>query len=161
MTVVALPAGGSSSRDVLVTRPFCAIGGTAGPESAGLPLVFVDWLSINQVHPAGGLPEVDSGCVIGCGEDGEVEWLTARAVRHEGSFETSVSVRCDGHRVTFSGNASRFGRADNLFGFCFGEALRRVNAILAHYGAAAVHGRPADGVRRRWANRRAVDGRAA
>jgi hypothetical protein len=67
-------------------------------------------------------------------EGGELVWKTVRAVKHEGSFETSVNVRCDGHRVTFSGNVSRFGRADNFFGFGFVECLRRVNALLSHYG---------------------------
>lgn len=110
----------------LVTRPFCATDGTTHG-------VFVDWLTIRQEHPAGGLPRVDSGCVMSVGKDGEVEWLTARALRHAGSFETSVNVRCDGHLVTFSGNVSRFGRSDNLFGFAFSEALRRINAIMAHY----------------------------
>jgi II/X family phage/plasmid replication protein len=71
--------------------------------------------------------------VLACDEDGQVKWKTTSAVKHEGSFETSLNVRCDGHRVTFSGNVSRFGRSDNLFGFDFWECLRRVNAVLAHY----------------------------
>jgi hypothetical protein len=95
--------------------------------------VFVDWLSIAQEHPAGGLPLVDAGCVLGCDAEGDVEWKAVRAVQHKGSHETTVNVRCDGHRVSFSGNVSRFGRRDNLFGFGFDECLRRVNAILGCY----------------------------
>lgn len=102
------------------------------PEAA--PSIFVDWLTISQEHPAGGLPVVDSGCVMGFTEDGEIEWKTTRAVKHEGSFETSLNVRCDGHRIVFSGNVSRFGRSDNLFGFGFWQCLARVNAVLGHYG---------------------------
>jgi hypothetical protein len=119
-----------AGRDGLVTRPVCATGGT---EAAPAPF-FVDWLSISQAHPQGGLPLVDSGCVMGCDEDGQVRWKTTSAVKHEGSFETSLQVKCDGHRVVFSGNVSRFGRAENLFGFDFWECLRRINAVLTHYG---------------------------
>jgi II/X family phage/plasmid replication protein len=124
------PAVRPEGRDVLVTRPVSATDGTEQRESTRF---FVDWLSISQVHTEGGLPEVDAGCVMGINEGGELEWKTTRAVKHEGSFETSLNVRCDGHRVTFSGNVSRFGRPDNLFGFDFWECLDRVNAVLAHY----------------------------
>lgn len=139
---------GGVGRDVLVTRPESLTGEIHArlfprceklkPVAGvfpGQPLpFFVDWLSISQVHPAGGLPHVDSGCVAGFTADGEFEWKTVRAVKHEGSFETSLNVRCDGYRVTFSGNVSRFGRPDNLFGFDFWTCLERVNRVLAHYG---------------------------
>lgn len=121
------PAGRPSGRDVLVTRPVSPIFGNPAP-------FFVDWLSISQVHTEGGLPVVDAGCVMGIDDSGELEWKTTRAVKHEGSFETSLNVRSDGFRVTFSGNVSRFGRPDNLFGFDFWACLDRVNAVLHHYG---------------------------
>ncbi|QBM27948.1 phage/plasmid replication protein, II/X family [Hydrogenophaga pseudoflava] len=117
-------------RKVLVTPSESLTGETTQLQE---PAFFVDWLSISQVHTEGGLPLVDSGCVMGVDESGELEWKTSKAVKHEGSFETSLNVRCDGFRVTFSGNVSRFGRADNLFGFDFWECLRRVNAVLDHY----------------------------
>lgn len=94
---------------------------------------FVDWITISQEHPAGGLPLVDSGSVTAVDEAGELEWRTTKAVKHEGSFETSVNVKCDGFRVTVSGNLSRFGRKENLFGFGIWDVLDRVNALLAHY----------------------------
>jgi hypothetical protein len=94
----------------------------------------VDWVSISQVHPEGGLPQVDSGAVWAADEDGAIEWRTLKAVRHVGSFETSLAVRCDGHRVTVSGNVSRFGRPDNLFGYGWRECVQRVNVVLAGYG---------------------------
>lgn len=144
---------GGVGRDVLVTRPVCLTGETEAavlthealfprftPEPVqrvlpGDPVpFFVDWLSISQVYPEGGLPQVDAGCVAGFTADGELDWKTVRAVKHEGSFETSLNVRCDGYRVTFSGNVSRFGRPDNLFGFDFWTCLERVNRVLAHYG---------------------------
>jgi hypothetical protein len=66
--------------------------------------------------------------------DGELVWKSCRAVEHAGSYDTSVNVRCDGERVTLSGNLSRFGRRDNLFGFGFAECLQRANELLAHFG---------------------------
>ena len=124
-------------RDGLVTRPVCLTGETfqhslshRGTEPVPF---FVDWLSISQVYPEGGLPVVDSGCVLAVDESGQLKWKTTSSVKHEGSFETSVNVRCDGYRVTFSGNVSRFGRSDNLFGFDFWECLRRINAVLGYY----------------------------
>lgn len=134
----AHPVAGPEGRDDLVTRPVClkneipaANHRTDQDEDAPF---FVDWISIAQDHPAGGLPVVDSGCVIGCAEGGEIEWKTTKAVKHLGSFETSVNVKSDGFRVTVTGNVSRFGRAENLFGFGFWACLERVNAILAYYG---------------------------
>ena len=118
---------GSPGREALVTPPVCLTDETAAP-------FFIDWVSMSQVHSEGGLPQVDSGCVWAADEDGAIEWRTLKAVKHEGSFETSVNVRCDGFRVTFSGNASRFGRSDNLFGYGWRECVKRINAILAFYG---------------------------
>ncbi len=113
----------------LVTPLPSATGGTNGTPAP----FFVDWLSISQIHPEGGLPEVDSGCVLGVDEDGQLRWKTVASVKHEGSFDTSLQVKCDGFRVTFSGNVSRFGRMENVWGYDFWECLRRVNAVLAHY----------------------------
>jgi len=136
------PAPARFGRDGLVTRPVCLTGETFAPKEgaqiafpgeAEAPF-FVDWLTISQDHPAGGLPCVDAGTVWASDDAGEIEWKSVRRVQHEGSFETSVSVRCDGFRVEFSGNVSRFGRGDNLFGFSLSECFERVNAILAYYG---------------------------
>lgn len=120
----------SSERDVLVTRPFCLTGETEAP-------FFIDWLTITQVHPGADLPAVDSGCVMGCDTDGVLAWKTVKARKHEGSWETSLMVKCDGERVTVSGNAGRFGRQDNLFGYGLSECLRRLADVLAHYGLPA------------------------
>ena len=141
----ARPADGG--RDVLVTRPGSTENGTAravyrawdqGAQRVveriyDVPF-FVDWLSVSQVWPDGGLPLVDAGTVMACDSDGVLEWSTCKSVQHQGSFETVVNVKCDGHRITFSGNVSRFGRRDNLFGFGFFECMSRVNDILLHYG---------------------------
>lgn len=45
-----------------------------------------------------------------------------------------VEVRCDGHQVEFSGNISRYGRQDNLFGFTFADSIERINELLKSLG---------------------------
>lgn len=121
------PEGG---RDGLVTRPVCLTGETFDDSAP----FFVDWLTISQEHTQGGLPVVDAGAVWCVDEDGEVEWKTTKAVKHEGSWETSLAVKCDGFRVSLAGNVGRFGRRDNVFGFGLVECLRRANEVLAFYG---------------------------
>lgn len=119
-------ATGATGRDGLVTRPVCLTDET-------VPF-FVDWLTVSQVHPEGGLPLVDAGVVWRTDEDGAVRWRTVVAAKHEGSFDTHLSVKCDGSRVTLSGNLSRFGRPDNLFGFGLNACLRICDRVLATYG---------------------------
>ena len=139
--------------DVLVTRHQNPTGGTKADQTEGLPApvyrlgegqavyfgpdapepFFVDWLSLYQDHEHE-LPVVDAGCVMGVDEHGELVWKTTRAVRIEGSHDSSVNVRCDGHRVSFDGNVSRFGRPSNLFGFSLAECMRRVNELLQTLG---------------------------
>lgn len=122
-------AADGAGRDDVVTRPVSLTGET--------PPFFVDWLSVAQDYPEGGLPEVDAGCVWKADADGVIEWRTVASARHEGSYETSVNVKCDGFRVSVSGNMSRFGRPDNLFGFDLAECFRRVNRVLSVYGLPA------------------------
>lgn len=115
--------------------------------------VFCDWLTVYQDHPDGGLPILNDGNVVRFEPDafrqsidfetGEVrpmfdatkaEYCVSRRMEHEGSFETKVSVRCDGRRVELSGNVGRFGRPDNLFGLKVLETIERANQILAVLG---------------------------
>lgn len=97
---------------------------------------FIDWLSLRQTHDHD-LPEINAGVVCGMDVHGEIVWRTTRPSVIEGSHETSVQIRCDGQTVFFSGNVSRFGRSNNLFGFDLAACLRRVNAILARLGLPA------------------------
>lgn len=94
---------------------------------------FIDWLSMRQEY-AQELPQVCAGVVWAADEEGSVKWRTVKAKAIEGSYETSVQIRCDGHVVQFSGNVSRFCRTDNLFGFDFDQCLEIVNEILASQG---------------------------
>lgn len=64
----------------------------------------------------------------------KAEYTVSRKMEHEGSFDTRVSVRCDGRRVELSGNVGRFGRADNLFGLRVLETVELASKIIAALG---------------------------
>lgn len=139
----AFTVSASSSLDVL-----CPIGMD----------VFCDWLTAYQDHPDGGLPVLNDGYVVRFEADafrhgsklldeetGELtpacvfdaskaEYTVSRRMEHEGSYDTSICVRCDGRRVELSGNVGRFGRPDNLFGLPVFETVNRANEILATLG---------------------------
>lgn len=97
---------------------------------------FIDWLSIKQQHVPGSIPDFGSGVVLKVDSDGLPEWESVAAVQHEGSFSTSVRIRSHGGLVEFSGNPSRFGREDNLFGFTtvFDALHSMVNPLLVSLG---------------------------
>jgi hypothetical protein len=94
---------------------------------------FIDWITISQVHNNGGLPVVAGGLVESFDENGEKEWQTLKYIQHEGSFESKILVRCDGNVVYLSGNVSRFGRPDNLFGLSLPQVIDKANQILSFY----------------------------
>lgn len=115
--------------------------------------VFCDWLTAYQDHFDGVLPVINDGFVVRFEPDafrksldfatGELrpmfdatkaEYTVSRRMEHEGSYETKVSVRCDGRRVELSGNVGRFGRPDNLFGCKVLETIEIANTILAALG---------------------------
>ncbi|GJL73525.1 MAG: hypothetical protein NMNS01_27240 [Nitrosomonas sp.] len=95
--------------------------------------VFVDYLTIRQVHVEK-LPVINGGQVIRIDQDGEVDYVVDARVGLEGSFDSRVEIRCDGHQVEFSGNIARYGRSDNLFGFSFAQSIRRINELLKSLG---------------------------
>lgn len=94
---------------------------------------FVDWLSLEQDYDYD-IPEFNGGMVQATDVHGEVQWRTVKPTQVGGSFDTSVQIRSHANRVKFSGNVSRFGRADNFFGYDLGGCLQRVNAIMARLG---------------------------
>ena len=97
---------------------------------------FVDWLTIKQTFDFE-LPLVNAGVVFSVDTHGEVEWQTQRASKIQGSHDTSIQLRSDGHTVVFSGNVSRFGRTNNLFGYSFSDCLRRIAVVLTRFGLPA------------------------
>lgn len=92
---------------------------------------FVDYLTIRQVHSGIKLPIINGGRVLLIDSDGEIEYTVDKRQGLEGSFDSRVEVRCDGYQVEFSGNISRYGRSDNLFGFTFSECIEKINALLS------------------------------
>ncbi len=95
--------------------------------------VFVDYLTIRQDHPEGDLPILNGGRVIRIDSDGELEYMLDARAGLEGSFDSRVELRCNGRTVEFSGNISRYGRQDNLFGYTWEETIKKVNALLAEH----------------------------
>lgn len=66
------------------------------------------------------LIDLDSGDLIS-------DTVTSRKV--QGSYHTSIQIRCDGSTVQVTGNPSKFGRLDNLFGY------RRIDDCVAVFNA--------------------------
>jgi hypothetical protein len=95
--------------------------------------MFIDWISMYQRHEHS-LPLIDDGVVQGVDSDGQLVWQTVRGFQFQGSFDTKIMVSCDGNTVKFSGNPSRFGRPDNVFGYDLATCLRRVNLIVGKLG---------------------------
>lgn len=100
--------------------------------------MFYDWVKIEQVYfdlieP---LPIVASKIKSQTDiETGEVDFNLFSAISHEGSFSTSCRITCDGNKVTFDGNISRFGRMDNFVGFdSIYDAVAAINVLLFSYG---------------------------
>lgn len=97
--------------------------------------MFYDWLKIYQDHDCR-LPCIaDTHNIVVDTDSGEWVSSTQPPVKHEGSFSTSIQIRCSGNRVYVSGNPSRYGRRDNLFGFrTIDQCVSVYNSILSSYG---------------------------
>lgn len=101
-------------------------------ESGEWPL-FIDWLTLRQVHCGSSLPRVVGGFVTSVDADGEIEYELIRRADIEGSYDSRSFLRCDGSVVEFHGNIARFNRSDNVFGYTWPETIRRINdLVLAH-----------------------------
>lgn len=140
-----------------------ALSVVSGGLDAACPIgmdVFCDWLTIYQDHlprKVDGVsvpwPVLNDGYVVRFESDsfsravdletGELravfdaskaEYTVSRRMEHEGSYDTRVSVRCDGSRVELSGNVGRFGRRDNLFGVPVLETVELANDIVRALG---------------------------
>ena len=94
---------------------------------------FCDWISIYQRHAAASLPKLCDGAFLRIDVHGECVNTTLKKLRIEGSHDTSVYLRCDGVTVWFEGNASRFRRPDNVFGYTFMQCIQRINALLEEH----------------------------
>lgn len=95
---------------------------------------FIDWITVTQFHSEGGLPIVSGGVVVNYDSSGAPVFERNKPARHVGSFETGVSVGCDGFRVSLSGNPGRLSRPDNLFNHGIAGTLAACNRVLDGYG---------------------------
>lgn len=95
----------------------------------------IDWLTVAQVHHQP-IPVVGSTLMLFCNVDsGEVESQAVKGLQFEGSYDSRLQVRCDGRRVEVSGNPSRFGRRDNVFGrTSVWECIELYNSVLRDLG---------------------------
>ena len=90
---------------------------------------------MHQEYPEGGLPVVGQHGIIRHDiATGEKISDSVNSMHHEGSYSSSVQIRCTGSSVTVTGNPSRFDRSDNLFGYpTIEQCVRVYNRILADY----------------------------
>jgi hypothetical protein len=97
---------------------------------------FVDYLEMYQDHPEGGLPVVGKKLFWSIDlETGEESQPNPSRLAFEGSYSSTLQIRCDGQRVTVEGNPSRWNRSDNLFGHTTLAACVAVyNRILLELG---------------------------
>jgi len=96
---------------------------------------FIDKLNMHQDHESP-LSIVGSERVIRVDiQTLEVLSDSPKSLKHEGSFSSSVTIRCNGTRVQVTGNPSRWNRAENLFGFTsIDECVAVYNHILLSQG---------------------------
>lgn len=97
--------------------------------------MFFDWLNVYQDHHMI-LPVVGDRVINVCDAlTGEHLHTRQTSVKHAGSYCTSVVIQISGTRITMSGNPSRYGRQDNLFGFTsIADCIEVYNKILTSYG---------------------------
>lgn len=97
----------------------------------------IDWVSIRQQHEASDIVGKNV-CVWLDGQTGAVISEGVGYLSHEGSFSTSVQLRARNGLVEWSGNPSRWGRPDNVFGLTrMKDAVALINRHLAAYGLPA------------------------
>lgn len=94
-----------------------------------------DWLTMSQEHGSGVPKFGDDIMLYQDMETGEIYREVVRGGQHGGSFSTSLRIRCDGNRLEVSGNPSRYGRTDNVFGFrSMAQCVELYNEVLRGLG---------------------------
>ncbi len=97
--------------------------------------MFIDWLTMYQDHD-NAIPVISDRVIHHIDTaSGELLNISQPSLKYEGSFCTSIQIRISGGRVTVSGNPSRIGRLDNLFGFiALNDCVAVYNRILLGLG---------------------------
>lgn len=92
--------------------------------------IFIDWITISQIHAGSSLPVIAGGAVVFYDGFGIPRFERARPSRFGGSYETSYALKCDGSFVSLDGNIGRFSRSDNLFNLGWRETVQKCNRIM-------------------------------
>jgi hypothetical protein len=96
--------------------------------------VHIDWLTVRQEHAEG----VEFGSVMRVDYDvqtGEIETSRLLSDSVQGSWDTSLRVRCQAGAVEVSGNPSKFGRLDAITGYGdLWQCLEVYNSVLRELG---------------------------
>jgi hypothetical protein len=97
--------------------------------------MFFDWLNIYQEFEQE-IPIVGSRAYMNIDvETGEGGTLVQPSWQHKGSYSTSINIRISGNCIEMSGNPSRYGRIENLFGLTsLDECVSVYNRILRSLG---------------------------
>jgi len=98
-------------------------------------MAFIDWLHMSQKFEE--LPPQVSPVYVTTRDAKTNELLTLRqpAFQYEGSYSSSVTIRITNHTIEVSGNPSRLGRMDNLWGYSTVEQCVAVfNDVLRELG---------------------------
>lgn len=100
--------------------------------------MFIDWLKVSQEYDFD-LPVISDTAFLAVDTlTKEILSTSYRAVKHEGSYSSTVTIRVSGRRITVDGNPSRLNRHDNLFGFeSLAACIAVYNDLLASYGLPA------------------------
>jgi hypothetical protein len=111
---------------------------TATPSQVREPdrhaFISVDWLTVRQYHAKA--PLLGDSLLLFVGlEEGEIRSQAVRGLQHRGSHDSSLQVRSDGRLVEVSGNPSKWGRFDNLYGHAtVQDCIEVFNAVLRQLG---------------------------
>jgi Phage X family/Phage replication protein CRI len=96
---------------------------------------FIDKLNVAQEHYTNELPMVGKDMIIIVDLETGDERRAPSKLQLEGSYSSSLMIRCNGSRVEVYGNPSRYHRIDNLFGFMtFDECIAVYNQVLLKLG---------------------------
>lgn len=116
-------------------RKSCAILALSNMHTCLRRRMFIDWLSLYQDFDFE-LPLVSDRHYLAIDTaTGEPLGTKQDTLKHVGSFSTSINIRISGNRITVTGNPSRIGRLDNLFGYTTIDAcVKAYNEILSQYG---------------------------
>ncbi len=96
---------------------------------------FIDKLNVAQNHSGKDLPYIGKELLIRVDMETGKQVETPTKLKLEGSYSSSLMVRCNGNSVEVYGNPSRFHRIDNLFGYqSFDDCIAVYNQFLLNLG---------------------------